>query len=136
MTPPKKDKPDIFDYLNAIFYKYDIKYDSKTAPAYLLSMWLSYDNSLLPIINKINKYHFMLKDNIIYKYYFDKISKGKRYIKWVKKDEKDEKLTKKITAFREDTGLSKKEANIFLTFIKKDDIIEKKSKSGKNIFFD
>ncbi len=131
----KKPGITIFDYLNAIYYKTNIKYDHKIASAYMLSMWLAHDKTLLSIVNKINRYHFMLKDNIIFQYYFEKIPKGKRYIKWVKKDEKETKLTKEITSFREDTETSKKEANYFLTFIKKDDIIDKKKKNITDLFF-
>jgi hypothetical protein len=46
------------------------------------------------LVNDINPYIFGLKDDLIYKYFYHKIPKGKRYIKWVKKDkQKEEKYT-------------------------------------------
>ena len=131
-----KPEINIFSYLNNIFYKQDLEYDKKIAPSYMVSMWLSHDSNLLKIINRINKFHFLLKDDIIYKYYYDVVAKGKRYLKWVKKDEKEEKIAKKVNSFREETGISKKEANNFLYFIKKDDILVEKKKIDKNVFFE
>ena len=100
-----KDKT-IFDYLNDLTQKHGLKYDKKAAPAYLLSLWLSHDSELLPMVNAINAYQFILPDDVIYKYYYAKIPQGRRYIKWVKKvGEKSEELTE----LREELQLSKRE---------------------------
>lgn len=98
-----------FSYLNSIFYKNDIGYDKKIVSAYLLSLWLSHDIKLLPIVNKINHLHFDLPDELIFKYYFHKVPKGRRFIKWDKKIITNKKVKKKIDNFREDMLLSKKE---------------------------
>lgn len=82
---------EFFAPLNNIMYKQAKPYDPKVMPAYLMSLWLSHDNSLLELINDINDFHFLLDDKIIQKYYYYIIPKGKRYLRWIKKDQSDEK---------------------------------------------
>ena len=83
----------IFDFINQIFYKTSkYKYDKKISPSYMLSMWLAHDSQLIDIVNEINQYQFSLPDEIIYQYYFDKVPKGRRFLKWTKKKEEDKKL--------------------------------------------
>ncbi len=79
----------IFDYLNSIFNKKPLDYNKKIAPAFLLSLWLSHEKKFIDIVNDINMFQFYIKDEYIYKYFMDKIPKGKSFIKWIKKD-KDE----------------------------------------------
>ncbi len=105
----------IFDYLNNLYYKSRLEYDPKIAPAYLISLWLSHDKSLLPIVNKINPYHFLLDDRIIYSYYYDMIPKGKRYIKWIKKEKKEGKFEN----LHKEMGISKMELSRYKDVIKK-----------------
>lgn len=104
----------IFDYLNNLYYKSRLEYDPKIAPAYLISLWLSHDKSLLPIVNKINPYHFLLDDRIIYAYYYDMIPKGKRYIKWIKKEKKEGKFEN----LHKEMGISKMELSRYRDIIK------------------
>jgi hypothetical protein len=100
----------IFDYLNQIFYKSNkLEYDKKIAPAYMLSMWLSHDPKLIDIVNNLNSLQFILKDDIIYKYYMSKVPKGKRFIKWIKKTPQDKKIDKRVKELMIE-GLSKREA--------------------------
>lgn len=126
----------IFDYLNAIFNKTEIKYDKKVAPAYLLSLWLSHDPVLLPIVQRINPYLFLLEDGIIYDYYFKAVPKGRRFIKWTKKVEmpKEQKeLLEEITATY---NLSRREAMLYkklLTITSKRGIIKTENVT-KNFF--
>lgn len=126
----------IFNYLNAIFNKDDIKYDKKIAPAYLLSLWLSHDQALLPIVERMNPYHFLLEDDIIYNYYFAAVPKGRRFIKWTKKVEipKEQKeLLEEITATY---NLSRREAMLYkklLTITSKRGIIKTENVT-KNFF--
>jgi len=96
-----------FSYLNSIFYKNNIGYDKKIVSSYLLSLWLSHDKNLLPMVNKINHMLFDLPDEMIFKYYFDKVPKGKRFIKWDKKLNTNKKIKNKIDKFKEDEMLSK-----------------------------
>lgn len=106
----------IFNYINAISYKKPIKYEPKNGSAYLLLLWFSHDNNLLPMLNKINQYVFSLPDEIIYKYLFHAVPGGKRFLKWVKKDksEKVEKFEKELEVY----NISKKEMMLYNMFIK------------------
>jgi len=100
----------IFTFLNQIYFKTTVyPYDKKIASAYMLSWWLSHDSSLINIVNKINRLQFSLKDDIIYKYYFDKVPKGKRYIKWTKKTPEDKKKGEIIERMMKERHLSKNE---------------------------
>jgi len=113
----KEEKRNIFDYLNSIFYKKTLIYNKSECSAYMLSMWLSHDSKLIGIVNKLNCLQFSLKDDIIYKYYMSKVPKGKRFIKWVKKDEKDKKKDKLVSALMEENKfLSKREATQMVKF--------------------
>lgn len=80
----------IFDYLNNLFYKKGLEYNKKIAPAYLITLFLSYDKQLLPLVDKVNKLLFTLPDELIYQYFYDKVPKGKRFIKFPKKTSKKE----------------------------------------------
>lgn len=108
----------IFNYLNSIFYKKPEIYDKKIAPAFLLSLWLSHDKSLIDIVNKINYLQFGLSDDIIYTYYYHKVPKGKRFIRWTKKEPVDKKHKDKINSIREEFSLSKREAEDMLRVFK------------------
>ncbi len=107
----------IFDCINAINYKKrDFKYNKSIGNAYLLLLWFSHDKSLLPILNKINKYVFSLSDDVIYNYMYYSIPSGKRFLKWVKKDktEGEESLEKELTEY----NLSKREIMLYNKFAK------------------
>lgn len=120
MPRKKKDGPDLFTFLNQIFYKSKgHKYDKKLAPAYLISMWLSHDPALINIVHKMNSLQFYLPDDIIYEYYVNEVPKGKRFIKWTKKSPEDKKRKKKIEEIKEDYQVSKKEAMIILSHIER-----------------
>lgn len=128
----------IFDYLNNLYFKQDLKYDKKAAPAYLISLWLSHDRSLIDLVNIINEYQFLLCDDLIYKYYYYKVPQGKRYIKWVKKDSVPQEKKEKIEKIREELMLSKQEYEKYksfdLTGDTKNDSIKKKSDNASSIF--
>lgn len=106
----------IFTFLNQIFYKTaKHKYDKKVANAYILSLWLSHDPELLQIISEINPYIFSLNDEQIYNYFFHKIPKKKRYIKWIKKKEKkeDKSIKERLENLKLKHDISKIEAEKF-----------------------
>lgn len=104
----------IFTYLNQIYYKkYTHDYDHKIAGIYLLSLWLSHDSKLIDMVNDINSSIFRLPQKTIYDYYFHKVPKGKRYIKWIKKDKEDIKKDKVIKELMEEKQISKKEAMLY-----------------------
>ena len=100
----------------------------------MLSMWLAHDSQLIDIVNEINQYQFSLPDEIIYQYYFDKVPKGRRFLKWTKKKEEDKKLKDYIWKIREERGISKKEIlSMFSVFNKKEFILSKKNVSSNLI---
>lgn len=104
----------LFTFLNAIFYKNRIEYDKKLAPAFMLSYWLAHDKELIELVNKILPLQFRLKDDIIYTYYFNKVPRKKRFIRWDKKRKTSDKTKKKIEALMEHYGISKKEAKLYV----------------------
>lgn len=128
----------IFDYLNNLYFKQGLVYDKKIAPAYLLSLWLSHDKGLVDIVNVVNEFQFFLSDDLIYKYYYYKIPQGKRYLKWVKKEEVDKKAKENFEAIRKDMMLSKKEMEKYKTFdftnIVKNGNVKKKNENASRIF--
>lgn len=105
----------IFDYLNNIYMKGNLEYDRKVCPSYLLSMWLSHDKNLVDIVNEVNTFQFFLTDQMIYQYYWHKIPKGKRYIKWVKKVE-NKGSKEKFDEVRKELSLSKREMGFYKNF--------------------
>jgi len=113
--------PTLFNILDQITdKKIQYKYDKKAAPAYMLSLWLSHDQQLLPLVQKMNFLQFNLPDDIIYDYYYHTVPKRKkRYIKWTKKDPEDKKRSKLIKDIVELYGISKNEAKKLLLYKEK-----------------
>jgi hypothetical protein len=101
----------VFDHLNNLFYKNKLTYDKKDVNAHMISLWLSHDSSLLPIIDKINPYIYSMADELVYEYYYHSIPKGKRYIKWTKGEKNKEK--DKTQDMRKVLGMSKMEFRKF-----------------------
>lgn len=116
-----KKAPTLFDFLNQIYSKSrKHKYDKKIAGSYILSLWLSMDKELLDKVNAINKYQFLLRDEIIYEYYQSVIPKGKRYIKFTKKrkEESSKKIIEKLKD--ENPDLSTRECEMIISSLKKE----------------
>lgn len=107
-----------FEFLNNIFYKRKTEFSKKDCPAYLLSMWLAHDPELIGLVNKINPLQFTLKDDIIYEYYYDKVPKGKRFIRWTKKEKESKQDAKLLEQIREEHVCSKNEAKKILAMMK------------------
>lgn len=106
-----EEKQTIFDFLNSINEKKRIEINKKDFSGYMVSLWLSHAQDCIDIVNDINPYIFNTPEKYIYEYYFDKISKKKRFIKYTKKDKTKE--NKELEAFKESKNLSKKEAQKF-----------------------
>jgi len=120
-------KPTLFNFLDQISNKSTkYKYDKKVAPAYMLSLWLSHDPQLLPIVQRMNFLQFSLPDKVIYDYYCYSVPKRrKRYIKWTKKTPEDKKKVEVLESIREEYGVSKNEAKRILLY-------KERLENGKN----
>jgi len=109
----KERKPnDLFGTINSVCMKTPIEYDKKEASAYMLLLWLSHDRDLMLWVNIINPVLFTLSsfsDKLVYKYFFNKLPKKNRYIKWIPKDV-NEKRDKEIKELCDKYGISKSEA--------------------------
>lgn len=112
----KTEIPTIFDYMNSFFYKKGNIYnkDDKIS-SYMLCMWLSHDENLLPIIDKLNELLYNIPDEQVYNFLYNKIPKGRRYIKWVKKT-KDDKFDP--SELMEEYNISSSEAKLYRRIIK------------------
>lgn len=112
-------KPGMFDIFTQILTKrVKYKYNKKIAPSYMMSLYLSHDNSLLGIVNAMNKVQSIIPDELIYKYYYNQVPK-RRYIKWVKKTPEDKKLNDIINEIKLETNTSENEAKMILNHMKK-----------------
>jgi len=112
-------KKNIFDYLNSIYYKNNMLYNkSDGVSCYLLSLWLSHDKNLINIVQKINFLQFYLSDKIIYEYYFYTVPKGRRFIRWTKKDG-HKIMDDKLNELKLEYGLSGIESKILYDHIKR-----------------
>ena len=102
--------PNTFDYMNQLFYKNrKYPYNKKICNAYLLLMWLSHDQQLMPLVHKINRLQWYIPDGIIYECLMDKVPRGKRFIKWTKKTPEDKKKKENVDELMLETNLSRKE---------------------------
>ena len=90
----KKKDNHLFDVLNSINNKKEIKYDKSKANGYILMLWLSHSKELIDIVSKLNYNLFKIPDELIYKYFYKSVPKKNRFIKWVKKEDSD-KINKK-----------------------------------------
>ena len=111
-TKVKEKKINIFDYLRQVCEKTTkLPYDKKTAPAFLLTMWLAHEDDLIKYAQNINRHHWIGDENI-YNYYFHAIPKGRRFIRWTKKDETYLKEQQEIEEIMEEYNVSNKEATM------------------------
>ncbi len=104
----------LFDMLNNLYYKQGKPYDKKLLNAYLATLWLSHDKSLLSLTNRVNEVLFGLPDDVIYKIYYDKIPKGKRFIKYIKKEKVSEKNKDRLDYLMKYHEMSEREAKLTL----------------------
>ena len=72
------------------------EYDPKAAPAFILLQWFSQNYYTVDIVQAINHLQFTLKDDIIYKYLFDRIPKYMKIPKWIKKQSSEPKEIKEL----------------------------------------
>lgn len=110
----KEKKQSLTDVLNAINNKTHIKYDKKAVSMYVISLFMSEDPELIKIANEINKYQFLLTDELIFKYYYKAVPKKKRFIKFTKKNEQSKEKEEQAKKLAEETGISIREAMLSL----------------------
>lgn len=117
----KKEEITLFTFLNQIQTKRrTIPYDCKIAPAYVLSLFLSMNKRYISYVNRINKYQFILPDEVIYNYYMSVIPEGKYYSKFIKKRPENNKYKKRVDKIRDIyPELSLKEAKMIISFLEK-----------------
>ena len=113
----------LFDPINAIIKKNaSYKYNKKDCNAYMLMMWFSHSNSLLPLLDKINKNFFDMGDEVVFKCLYDGVPVGYRQLKYIKGN-KNKELRKKqqkiIDMLIDEYDLSKEEAfKLYTLYIK------------------
>lgn len=121
----RKKKEDLFTYLNMILNKVKpepFKLNKTVCNPYMLSMYLAHENDLIDIVQEMNKIQFSLPDSrekIVFDYYFDKIPRGRRFIKWTKKDKVLKRREEKLQEIKEEFGVSTLEADNILKVIEK-----------------
>ena len=109
-----EEKQTIFDFLNSINDKKKIEINTKDFSPYMVSLWLSHASDCIDVVNRLNPYIFNTSSKATYEYYFNAISKSKRFIKYTKKSKIDE--NKEMESFKELKHMSTKEINYFKNF--------------------
>ena len=110
--PDTKKKINIFDYLRQICEKGTKQpYDKRLAPAFLITMWLSHEQDLVHLCQAMNIRHW-IADKDVYNFYFHKVPKGRRFIRWTKKDETYLKEQEEIEELMVEYNVSNREATM------------------------
>lgn len=115
MAKNTKKKNHLTEVLNAITLKQPCEYNKKEFSAFVLSLFLSEDPTIIKFVNEINKYQFSLTDELVFKYYVETIPQKKRYLKFTKKTKVAKDKEKLINELVELYGISKREAALSLT---------------------
>jgi hypothetical protein len=101
-----------FDYIKQITSKKepkDFEYDKKICNGYLLSFFLSHSMAFLPIVQKMNKIQYYVKDEFVYDYYFNLIPRGYERLNLIKKAKENKEEIEKI---QNEYDVSKREARL------------------------
>ena len=104
----------IWDFINSICDKKKLEYDEKVFSSYVTALHFSQDKNTIQYSDEINHLLFLLPGETVYNYFFSKVPKGKRWIKWPKKTK--EKESKKMKAFQEEHQLSSEEMKKYIEF--------------------
>jgi hypothetical protein len=118
-------KENLFSYMNMILNKVRPEgksVDRKVCNPYMLSMYFSHEKDLIDIVQGINKIQFTLPDGgeqIVFEYYFSRIPRGRRFIKWTKKDKVAKERENLIAEIQEEYEVSKLEADRILKVLEK-----------------
>lgn len=106
----QKKKSDLFQAIDCINYKKTPEFDISKVNGYILSLWLAQDRQLIKYVQDLNPYIFYFTNEAVFWYYYKKIPKGKRFIKWTKKS--DDKHSKEIEELCQKYNISYKEAKL------------------------
>ncbi|MCF7927429.1 MAG: DNA polymerase clamp loader subunit A [Candidatus Izimaplasma sp.] len=71
---------------------------------------MAQEKDLINIVNRANKYLFLLSDEAIYHYYWHKIPRGSRFIKWTKKEDMGSEQKEVVKGLMEKYNISEREA--------------------------
>lgn len=110
----------LFTFINQVQSKRrTVPYDKKIAPAFVLSLFLSMNKKYIKTVNEINKYQFILPDEIVYEYYMKALPElpyNERYSKFIKKREEDGKTKERLEKIQKIyPELSMKECKMLLS---------------------
>jgi hypothetical protein len=110
----KKKKGNPFVYIKQITSKKkpkDFKYEKTICSGFLLSFFLSHSMDFLPIVQRMNKIQYYVKDKEVYDYYYNQIPGGYNYLNLIKKAD-DTKVKKEIEEIVQEFDVSKREARL------------------------
>lgn len=107
----KKQSP-LFQAINCINYKSKPDFDISKVNGYMLSLWLAQEHELIGYVNELNPYIFDLDNEAVFWYYYKKVPKKKRFIKWTKKE--DKKNSEEVDKLCDLYNISPREAQLSL----------------------
>jgi len=112
--------PNLFDFLNQICNKTNkYAYVKKAAPAFLLSLWLSHEADCIEYVSKINPLLFYIPDEMVYNYYYASIPKGRRFIRYTKKQKTYLREQEDINRLMLEYDMSEREASMVKKFMER-----------------
>lgn len=106
----QKKKSELFRAIDCINYKKPPDFDVSKVNGYILSLWLAQDRQLIGYVQELNPYIFTLTNEAVFWYYYKRIPKGKRFVRWTKK--MDGKQPKEIDELCQKYNISPKEARL------------------------
>ena len=102
-----------FDFINSILDKKKLLFD-KNCSSYVLTLHFSQHEKTISYAQEINKNLFTLPPEAVYNYLYDKIPKGKLWIKWPKKQKE---IQKSLKSLMDEYNISEDEAKHFIKLI-------------------
>ena len=116
-------KKTLFDYLNNICVdKLSITNDDTDYTPYMINRFVSMSHLYVPMVNEINKYQ--LPSTVHNEYMCSVLPKRKQYFKYLKKPKEDKNYTKNIECLCRYYEIGKKEAELYLDMLSKEQIKE------------
>lgn len=111
---PKKVKDmNVFDYITSIGIKKKIEdFNKKECSRYMLALAFNNSSQTCGIANEINRMLYDIDDRLVYEYFFDKIPKGRTFMKWPKKNKTG--FEEEVKEFAEKHEMSISEAECLL----------------------